>query len=103
MLPLSRQRAALRAAATGKKSNRLGQLFRAGFWHSAWAVRWCARATGRGAIRASLRAVARRARAQLVFRWKVANAQTQAVMADYYQLLLKGEGGRRPRVRRKRR
>jgi CHAT domain len=32
------------------------------------------------------------ARAQLVSRWKVANAQTPALMVDYYQLLLKGEG-----------
>ena len=32
------------------------------------------------------------AQAQLVSLWKVADAQTQALMVDYYQRLLKGEG-----------
>ena len=32
------------------------------------------------------------AQAQLVSLWKVADAQTQGLMADYYQRLLKGEG-----------
>jgi hypothetical protein len=34
------------------------------------------------------------AQAQLVSLWKVADAQTQTLMVDYYQRLLKGEGAR---------